>query len=72
MLANGIHVTIFTVLQRMEELYNLSGSDRQTDEFMRPLIVDDTGTIRGMCTLTLCRVELISPLDWWHLIIILC
>ena len=40
----------FPVLQKMEELYNLSGSDRQTDEFMKPLIIDDTGTIRGMET----------------------
>ena len=31
----------------MEEGYSLSGKERQTDEFMKPLIVEDAGTIRG-------------------------
>ena len=31
----------------MEERYNLEGSARQTDEFMKPLIIDDSGVIRG-------------------------
>ena len=32
----------------MEERYNLSEGERQTDEFMKPIVVDDTGTIRGV------------------------
>lgn len=31
----------------MEERYNLEGKDRQTDEFMKPLIIDDNGLIKG-------------------------
>ena len=31
----------------MEERYNLEGSARQTDEFMKPLIIDDSGVIGG-------------------------
>ena len=34
----------------MEERYNMSGDQRQTDEFMKPLIVEEAGTIRGVDT----------------------
>ena len=43
----------------MEERYNLSGKERQTDEFMKPLIVEDAGTIRGVNIDEL--VVLVSP-----------
>lgn len=31
----------------MEERYNMSGSDRQTDEFMKPIIIEESGAIKG-------------------------
>jgi hypothetical protein len=31
----------------MEERYNLEGSERQADEFMKPIIVNSEGLIRG-------------------------
>ena len=31
----------------MEERYNREGSERQTDEFMKPIIVNTEGLIKG-------------------------
>ena len=31
----------------MEERYNLEGSERQTDEFMKPFILNSEGLIKG-------------------------
>lgn len=32
----------------MDERYNLEGSERQTDEFMKPIILNTEGLIRGI------------------------
>jgi 2,3-bisphosphoglycerate-independent phosphoglycerate mutase len=47
----GERVTPDNLIQKMEERYSLSGKERQTDEFMKPLIVEDAGTIRDSDTL---------------------
>ncbi len=36
----------------MEELYAKEGSERQTDEFMKPIILNKEGLIRGMHNIT--------------------
>lgn len=35
------------MFQKMEERYNLEGSERQTDEFMKPIILNTEGLIKG-------------------------
>ena len=36
-----------TLSQKMEERYQREGQERQTDEFMRPFILNTEGLIRG-------------------------
>lgn len=34
----------------MEERYNLTGDQRQTDEFMKPIILNKEGLVKGSVT----------------------
>lgn len=47
----GEAVPVDQLIQKMEERYNLEGSERQTDEFMKPFIVNSEGLIKDNDTL---------------------
>ena len=44
----GFYKLIFNLyFQTVEARYNLPGNEAQTDEFLKPIIVDEDGRIKG-------------------------
>ena len=43
----GEECTVEGLVQKMETRYQKEGSDRQTDEFMKPIILEKDGLIKG-------------------------
>ena len=43
----SVHNTRSCTVQLLERRYKAEGSDKQTDEFMKPVIIDKEGLIQG-------------------------